>query len=1214
MTKEELAPIAERYGLSPGDIQSLPKEEIIEYIEYVEETNRAISEQMERRREALLRKARPAEAEEEAEEEPRAKKPRRKRNLEDEEEVAKKPRRERQRAVAAEVDAEMMAKEEVAKKPRRERQRAAAAEVDAEMQEAEEAQRSQGFQIEGSTGYQTYKDGSVQHFNIIDIAPGPDSFFRAFVYAKYGKVEDLAEKAQTLRKLASTNTVSEALDADAISYMYKHFDMSLEDMNRCLQESNDEGIKNILCASLLIWRSAEMTQTVVTIFQEDMRPVKLPRKASKDREVINLLFIDNNFKALIPQEEKKAAEIVVDVQENVEQKPAEQKDVIDELLKKMLDKEEFESKWKIIMKQLRDEEHRRMKAFERGRSASPEAAAAPEEEEPIIDAGAMSFAEPGVADDTCMDTPNVQYALKEHQRRVIRYLRNHRGAIAAFGVGTGKTLLAIGAGLCFLKANPTKKVIIIGPTSLVPNNVIDNMNKFGVSEAMREKFTLLTYEKFRKDIGSGALKCNGNMLIIDEAHNLRTEIKGNQGVLPLAGIKCAKKAAKVLLLTATPVINNPGELNNLIAMVKGKDPMDVDKFETMIEKGDIENVKEILGCVFFFHSEPDSPDFPSKETTIFKLIMPKDSPMYKDYIYAENAKPKSKRNNDDEEDDTEPIEQMTKGQKIIALNDDPQSFYNAKRTATNMGGGGQNLKLQWILNRMKSKPDERMLIFSSFIDKGVKLVEKLIEDHFPNRRIAQVKGSMSKEERAANVQMYNSGEANIMLISPAGGEGLDLKRTNSVVIMEPDWNESNIEQVIGRAVRYKSHEGLPAAQRKVNIFRLVVLKPEDQEFANVELQTNAAKLLEKVKRQAKDGEAVSVDLYITLYSMQKEERLRTFMNRVKRASVKWCTADAPQAQMYGTDAQVPLLPTNNAAKVFRKRRLADIKSENNRAIQLCIDLFMDVTKGLAIINALDPVTDMEDNEKNKNVFSGILNPIANQLRKLVLTNLFHNDAHINDIATKLSIIDKGDGRKTRRATTLALVDLGLNLAQQMFFWTLSKAERKFGDKPLCRTYMSLLAYTNFFNDIRSLTLVMPSLDFVNRQGGIALYEFTQPMVEDMLTAVNLAMPGLTPQERSKVEMRLQRLLDSSKVDKASVPQGLLSLAHVRELVLKARASDIDGTGDNANILGPMRSVISQGARDMNVLYATYEFENKTEENKDKKAEIEKCFIEEAAAQ
>jgi hypothetical protein len=58
----------------------------------------------------------------------------------------------------------------------------------------------------------------------------------------------------------------------------------------------------------------------------------------------------------------------------------------------------------------------------------------------------------------------------------------------------------------------------------------------------------------------------------------------------------------------------------------------------------------------------------------------------------------------------------------------------------------------------------------------------------------------------------------VVLISQTGAEGLDLKFIRQVHILEPWYNMSRIEQIVGRAVRTCSHKALPFLQRNVEIY------------------------------------------------------------------------------------------------------------------------------------------------------------------------------------------------------------------------------------------------------------------------------------------------------------------------------------------------------------------------------------------------------------
>ena len=71
----------------------------------------------------------------------------------------------------------------------------------------------------------------------------------------------------------------------------------------------------------------------------------------------------------------------------------------------------------------------------------------------------------------------------------------------------------------------------------------------------------------------------------------------------------------------------------------------------------------------------------------------------------------------------------------------------------------------------------------------------------------------------------------IMLISPAGSEGLDLKNVRQVHIMEPYWNEVRITQMVGRGIRQCSHKDLPMDQRHVDIYRYKSVRKNKSKFS-----------------------------------------------------------------------------------------------------------------------------------------------------------------------------------------------------------------------------------------------------------------------------------------------------------------------------------------------------------------------------------------------
>lgn len=75
----------------------------------------------------------------------------------------------------------------------------------------------------------------------------------------------------------------------------------------------------------------------------------------------------------------------------------------------------------------------------------------------------------------------------------------------------------------------------------------------------------------------------------------------------------------------------------------------------------------------------------------------------------------------------------------------------------------------------------------------------------------------------------NMGEIiKVLMITSAGSEGINLRNTRYVHIMEPYWHPVRLEQVIGRARRICSHQGLPPELRTVEVFIYLMTLTQEQ--------------------------------------------------------------------------------------------------------------------------------------------------------------------------------------------------------------------------------------------------------------------------------------------------------------------------------------------------------------------------------------------------
>ena len=89
-----------------------------------------------------------------------------------------------------------------------------------------------------------------------------------------------------------------------------------------------------------------------------------------------------------------------------------------------------------------------------------------------------------------------------------------------------------------------------------------------------------------------------------------------------------------------------------------------------------------------------------------------------------------------------------------------------------------------------------------------------------------------KREQTRNIfnsiDNKNGDIMNIILISPAMTEGVNLSNVRQVHILEPHWNDVRIKQIIGRSIRQCSHRDLPISDRHVMIYRYFVKRTSDK--------------------------------------------------------------------------------------------------------------------------------------------------------------------------------------------------------------------------------------------------------------------------------------------------------------------------------------------------------------------------------------------------
>ena len=111
----------------------------------------------------------------------------------------------------------------------------------------------------------------------------------------------------------------------------------------------------------------------------------------------------------------------------------------------------------------------------------------------------------------------------------------------------------------------------------------------------------------------------------------------------------------------------------------------------------------------------------------------------------------------------------------------------------------------------------------------------------------------------------------LLLITQSGAEGISLKCVRQVLIMEPFWNTIRLSQVIGRAVRARSHELLPEIERDVKVILYTAA------FTKQMLKDNFT------IRHQDDGKTTDTHVYDV--AKKKDKIVALFLNELKASAV-----------------------------------------------------------------------------------------------------------------------------------------------------------------------------------------------------------------------------------------------------------------------------------------------------------------------------------------
>jgi SNF2 family DNA or RNA helicase len=430
------------------------------------------------------------------------------------------------------------------------------------------------------------------------------------------------------------------------------------------------------------------------------------------------------------------------------------------------------------------------------------------------------------------DKDNVKTPLLPHQKRLLDKLKASGGVLANWGTGSGKTLGSIAALNQFgLPAD------VIAPAPLV-ENYHKELNKH--LNTPLPDVRIRSYEKAVKDKIDPS-----RMLIFDEAHRGR-----NSGTEANKLLHQAQKAPARVILTATPQYNQVTDLAPLLNAAAGKtvlpeNPSDFNKAfvrekvvspsliqRLMGAKGgtvqELKNKQQLINAAkgYVDVHRGQTENFPSKTEEEFDVPMSEKQDEI--YRFHEGRLPRSLQ---------------LKIRYGLPLSKQESKDLNAFGTAYRQSANtprpylpemtdeeeiANTPKIQKAVEELikarNANPNHRALVYSNYLDAGLNPYARALQKHnIPHMLFT---GDVPKKIRDQYVRDYNEGKVPVMLLSGAGSEGLDLKGTRGIQILDPAFNNAKIDQVIGRGARYMSHAHLPENERNVHIQRFYSQKPQ----------------------------------------------------------------------------------------------------------------------------------------------------------------------------------------------------------------------------------------------------------------------------------------------------------------------------------------------------------------------------------------------------
>lgn len=515
-----------------------------------------------------------------------------------------------------------------------------------------------------------------------------------------------------------------------------------------------------------------------------------------------------------------------------------------------------------------------------------------------------------------------KFKLQPQQEFIPEYLWDNRnkvnGLLLYHNIGSGKTCTAIN--ICE-KFKKIMNIVVVLPAALIGNFKDELRSKCPngestymtdnertklkelthddkeykeiiqkTDERIEKYYTIYSYHKFVELVQNKKIKLKNTLVVIDEIQNM-ISLTGTFYKTLLEIVNKTDDSLRLILLSATPMFDRPVEIGLTLNLLRPKNlfPVGTDfnnEFLSAVKTNNgifyrainMKKFKELTdGLVSYYRGAPPQA-YPSMEFKVVKCSM--SSFQFKSYLTS-----------------TSTITNTTKGSfKDVDILKLPADFFLGPRMLSNIAFPNKSIgeigfssfksdalqlqniekysiKFYKIFKKIK-KSEGPIFVYSNFKEiGGIKSFVKFIEYHgYKNyktygegdKRYAIWSGDESHEMKEEIKHVFNQKEntdgscLKIMLGSPSIKEGVSLLRVEQVHILEPYWNMSRIEQIIGRAIRFCSHKDVPKKKQLVKVYLYLATHQKEE---------------------------ISIDEYIWSLAKQKDKLIEQFEHALKENAI-----------------------------------------------------------------------------------------------------------------------------------------------------------------------------------------------------------------------------------------------------------------------------------------------------------------------------------------